>query len=359
MHLLDTSDTDTGTAHADGRPELLALRTLKLGDLLVAVPALHGLRRSYPEHRLVLAVPGWLEPIVDLVDGVDALLPTKGLDELLPLAPGRIDVAVNLHGSGPESRRLIDALEARVAMVHHVDEIDGPRPGDARDDGPRPGDAQDDGPRPGDAQDDGPRPVWRDDIGERARWVRLVRAYGVEADPDEVGLLSSPHRVDVVGATVLHVGAFYGSRRWPVERFAEVARELGRQGHRVVFTGSAAERERALEVARLAGAPEASVLAGELGLAEFAGVVEDAALVISADTGAAHLASAYARPSVVLFGPAAPEHWGPPPGPHEVLTDASVRRGDAFAVTPDPALLAVGVDDVLEAAERVLARAQT
>ncbi|WP_291041229.1 glycosyltransferase family 9 protein [Herbiconiux sp.] len=339
MHLLDTSDTDTGTAHADGRPELLALRTLKLGDLLVAVPALHGLRRSYPEHRLVLAVPGWLEPIVDLVDGVDALLPTKGLDELLPLAPGRIDVAVNLHGSGPESRRLIDALEARVAMVHHVDEIDGPRPGDA--------------------QDDGRCPVWRDDIGERARWVRLVRAYGVEADPDEVRLLSSPHRVDVVGATVLHVGAFYGSRRWPVERFAEVARELGRQGHRVVFTGSAAERERALEVARLAGAPEESVLAGELGLAEFAGVVEDAALVISADTGAAHLASAYARPSVVLFGPAAPEHWGPPPGPHEVLTDASVRRGDAFAATPDPALLAVGVADVLEAAGRVLARAQT
>jgi ADP-heptose:LPS heptosyltransferase len=339
MHLLDTSDTDTDTAHADGRPELLALRTLKLGDLLVAVPALQGLRRAYPEHRLVLAVPGWLEPIVDLVDGVDALLPTKGLDELLPLAPGRIDVAVNLHGSGPESRRLIDALEARVAMVHHVDEIDGPRLGDA--------------------QDDGPRPVWRDDIGERARWVRLVRTYGVEADPDEVGLLSSPHRVDVVGATVLHVGAFYGSRRWPVERFAEVARELGRQGHRVVFTGSAAERERALEVARLAGAPEASVLAGELGLAEFAGVVEDAALVISADTGAAHLASAYARPSVVLFGPAAPEHWGPPPGPHEVLTDASVRRGDAFAATPDPALLAVGVDDVLEAAGRVLTRAQT
>jgi ADP-heptose:LPS heptosyltransferase len=314
----------------DGRPELLALRTLKLGDLLVAVPAIHGLRRAFPEHRLVLAMPGWLEPVIELVGGVDALLPTRGLDDLLPLAPGRVDVAVNLHGSGPESRRLVDALDARLAMVHRVPEIDG------------------------DAVRDERMPEWLDDQLERARWVRLVGAYGVEADAGDVGLLSSTSRVDVVGATVLHVGAFYESRRWPADRFARVARELERAGHRVVFTGSAVERDRALEVADLAGLGDDSVLAGRLGLAEFAGVVEDARLVVSADTGAAHLASAYARPSVVLFGPAAPEHWGPPPGPHVVLTDASRRRGDAFAPTPDPAILAVGVDDVLDAADRVL-----
>src|SRR5438128_10872722 len=97
----------------DGRPELLALRALKLGDLLVAVPALRGLRRALPDHRLVLAVPGWLEPIVDLVPAVDALLPTPGLDDPLPLAAGRVDIAVNLHGNGPESRALLDQLKPR------------------------------------------------------------------------------------------------------------------------------------------------------------------------------------------------------------------------------------------------------
>lgn len=321
-------------ARPDDRPELLALRTLKLGDLLVAVPAIHGLRRAFPEHRLVLAVPGWLEPVVELVDGVDALLPTPGLDHLLPLSPGRVDVAVNLHGSGPESRRLIDALEARISMVHHVPEIDGPEA-----DSP----ASTPSPVP---------PAWSPHLGERARWVRLLDAYGVAADPDDVGLRSSTERVDVVGASVVHVGAFYESRRWPVERFAAVARSLADEGRRVVFTGSAGERDRALRVAELAQLDESSVLAGRIGLAEFAGVVEDASVVVSADTGAAHLASAYRRPSVVLFGPAAPEHWGPPPGPHIVLTDASVRRGDAFADTPDPAILAVGVDDVLDAVVR-------
>lgn len=313
----------------DGRPELLVLRTLKLGDLLVAVPALHGLRRAFPGHRLVLAMPGWLEPVIDLVEGVDAHLPTSGLDDPLPLAPGRVDVAVNLHGSGPESRSRIDALAARLAMVHRVDGIDAP---------------------------DSTLPDWRDDLSERARWTRLVGAFGVPADPDEVRLLPSSRRTGVIGAAVLHVGAFYESRRWPVERFAAVAGQLARRGHRVVFTGSAAERDRALAVADAAGLGHSSVLAGEIDLAEFAALIEDAELVVSADTGAAHLASAYGRPSVVLFGPAAPEHWGPPPGPHEVLTDASVRRGDAFAATPDPAILAVQVDDVLAAVERVLPR---
>jgi hypothetical protein len=313
----------------DDRPVLLALRALKLGDLLVAVPAIHALRRAFPGHRLTLAVPGWLEPIVELVDGVDALLPTPGLDDLLPIEPGTVDVAVNLHGSGPESRSLIDALDARLAMVHRVPEMDGRSPADSR------------------------MPVWNDDLGERARWVRLVGAYGVRGDADEVRLLPSRRRVGIVGATVLHVGAFYGSRRWPADRFARVAQQLAASGHRVIFTGSAAERDRAVEVATLAGLEHDAVWAGRLDLAEFAAVIEDARVVVSADTGAAHLASAYARPSVILFGPAAPEHWGPPPGPHVVLTDAARRRGDAFAPDPDPALLAVTVEDVMAAVAAV------
>ena len=317
----------------DDRPVLLALRALKLGDLLVAVPALHGLRRAHPGHRLVLAVPGWLEPIVDLVGGVDALLPTPGLNDPLPLAPGRVDIAVNLHGSGPESRLIVDALDARLSMVHQV---------------------------PGLPEAPVPAPEWVDEMNERERWVRLVGAYGVPADPGDTVLEIAAPVPDARqlcadpltrAPTVVHVGAFHGSRLWPAERFAAVARRLEGCGHRVVFTGSAAERERALAVAEQAGLGAGRVLAGELGLAEFAGVIAHARLVVSADTGAAHLASAYRRPSVVLFGPAAPEIWGPPPGPHVVLTDASKRRGDAFATTPDPAILAVGVDDVLAAVD--------
>lgn len=308
----------------DDRPELLVLRTLKLGDLLVAVPAIHGLRRAYPEHRLTLAMPGWLRPIVELVGGVDELLPTPGLDKPIARRPGTVDVAVNLHGSGGESRDLIRQLEARTVIAHSSDGSSGPE--------------------------------WRDGMLERARWTRLVTAFGVDADPDDVGLLVPPGEPAVVGAAVVHVGAFYGSRRWPVDRFAAVAAQLVAEGRDVVLTGSAAERDRALAVAAVAGLPEETVLAGELELDGFAGVIRSAAVVISADTGAAHLASAYGTPSVVLFGPAPPEEWGPPAsGPHVVLTDASLRRGDTFGSECDPAMLAVTVDDVL-AATRSLVR---
>ena len=300
----------------DGRPVLLVLRALKLGDLLVAVPALHALRRAYPGHRLLYAAQGWLGDAVALVRGYD-LLPVHGLDEPLSLRPGAVDVAVNLHGRGPESQSRIEALEANETISHRSDRSDGP--------------------------------VWLDGIHERERWARLLKWHGINADPLDLSLSAPGVPTRQPGATVVHVGAAYGSRLWPAERFAEVSMRLGEAGHRVVFTGGAGDRDRALGVAAKSGARSSAVLAGRQSLADFAALIAAARLVVSADTGAAHLASAYGRPSVVLFGPAAPEEWGPPPGPHVVLTKAELRRGDTFSEVPDPALLAVSVQDVLDA----------
>jgi ADP-heptose:LPS heptosyltransferase len=316
----------TPLGEPDGRPELLALRAIKLGDLLVAVPAIHALRRGFPEHRIILAMPGWLEPIIDLVPGVDAHLPTPGLDEPLTIEPGRVEVAVNLHGVGGRSRLLLEAIQPRRRIGHRFPGWDGPE--------------------------------WLDGIHERHRWARLVTAHGMPADENEVWI-ADPGPAENPRAAVLHVGAFYGSRFWPVERFAAVARSVEREGLRVVLTGSARERDRAVRVAELARLPDDRVLAGRIGLREMAATVAAAELVVSVDTGAAHLASAYRRPSVVIFGPAPPEEWGPPPGPHIVLTDARLRVGDTFGSEPDPALLAVSADDVLAAAAGLLGSAGT
>ncbi|MFJ4209479.1 glycosyltransferase family 9 protein [Paenarthrobacter sp. NPDC089675] len=309
-------------AENNDQPVLLALRALKLGDLLVAVPALRGLRKAFPDHRILYAAPTWIGEALELVGGIDHL-PTPGLDDPLTIASGVVDVAVNLHGNGAESRQRIEELQAKRIVAHRSPGLDGP--------------------------------AWTTGLPERERWTRLLNWHGIDADPLDYRLnkpaVPSPHP----GATVIHVGAAYGSRLWPVDRFADVAVELTRAGHDVVFTGGTSERERAERTAALAKAKganlDAGVLAGRQGLAEFAATIAEARLVVSADTGAAHLASAYARPSVVLFGPAPAEEWGPPPGPHVVLTAVELRRGDVFAADPDPAILAVTVQDVLDAVE--------
>jgi ADP-heptose:LPS heptosyltransferase len=148
---------------------------------------------------------------------------------------------------------------------------------------------------------------------------------------------------------VVHPGAAYPSRRWPPDRFAHVAQRVASGGHRVVVTGSTDEAALAEGVARRAGLSATAVLAGRTGLAELAALVARATLVVCGDTGVAYLASACGTPSVVLFGPTAPTRWGPPAdGPHTVLWHGD-GRGDPWADPVDPALLAIGVDEVVAA----------
>nr|WP_138444094.1 glycosyltransferase family 9 protein [Sinomonas susongensis] len=303
------------------RPVLLVLRALKLGDLLVSVPGLRGLRAGFPDHELVLAAPKWLEPVVPLVGGINRHLPTPGLDDPIPYA-GRVDVAVNFHGKGIESRTRLEELLPEHRIGHRA-------PGWAG-------------------------PEWDDTLHERERWVRLLSWHGLPGSADDYRLLPPEAPAPADGATLIHVGAAHGSRRWPVERFAGVARELHYRGHDVLVTGGEEDRTRAAAVAHGAGLPETAVVAGRWDLPSFFAAVAAARLVVTADTSAGHIATAYGTPSVIIFGPATPEQWGPPEdGPHVVLTDPAVRHGDPFADLPDPAMLAVWPGHVLDAVARL------
>lgn len=319
-------------AVAPPRPVALVLRALGVGDLLAAVPALRALRRALPGHIVVLATPPELRPLVGLVDAVDLLHPSRGLAPLEHPAP---DVAVNLHGRGPASHRVLARLRPRRLVGFRNDETgaDGPGIDGQKIDGP----------------------IWDDGEHEVTRWCRLIGAtLGGDPDVGDLRLRMPAAPPEPPGAVVVHPGAAYPARRWPADRYATVAAGLARLGCRVVLTGSAAERDLADRVRRLAGLPADSCLAGRADLGEIASLVASARLVVSGDTGVGHLASAYGTPSVLLFGPTPPGLWGPPrEGPHLVLWHGPGRR-DPHAFRPDPALLAITPHEVLHAATRLL-----
>jgi ADP-heptose:LPS heptosyltransferase len=303
---------------------ILALRALGVGDLATAVPALRGLRAAHPHEPLAVAAPRWLGPLVDLIGVVDRLIPVDGLADERILAGLRPALAVNLHGRGPQSHRLLRAARPESMIAYACPEAD---------------------------HADGPR--WRDDEHEVARWCRLLRWHGVSADPDDLAL-RRPAGSGEEGLTIVHPGAKAPARRWPADRFAAVARELRAAGHRVVITGSAAERGLASDVAARADLPGSAVLAGRTDTGVLAGLVAGARLLISGDTGIAHLATAYGTPSVVLFGQMSPALWGPPADRprHRALWHPELA-GRPAARGPHPALRAISVADVLAAANAV------
>jgi len=308
------------------RPRVLILRALGLGDFLTGVPAYRALRAARPECEVVLAAPAALAPLIPLTGAVDRLLPTGELRPVPWSGPPPV-IAADLHGNGPASHDLVRALGAPVTMMYAS-------AADPRVAGPR----------------------WCDDEHEVHRWCRLLTWWGTPADPHALRLATPPDEPPARGVVVVHPGAASGSRRWPADRFAVVARTLAASGATVVITGTTVERALALRIADAAGLGHGAVLAGRTGLARLAALVAAAALVISNDTGVAHLAVAYGTPSVTLFGPVSPRLWGPPAGSrrHQALwLGYGGRPGDAHADQVDPRLLRIEVRDVLAAVHGV------
>lgn len=303
---------------------VLLLRALGLGDALTGVAALRGIRRAWPASRLVLAAPSaygaWLRDL----GLVDEMLPTTGLAPLDWPAGETGHVAVNLHGCGPQSHRVLAATRPIRLVAFRCAEA---------------------------GHHDGPDWSW--DEHEVDRWCRLVGTAGGQCGPDDLRL---PRFAPLHDAVVIHPGAASGSRRWPVVRWREVVRALSSDGRRVLVTGGPDERRRCARVA--AGQPAVWDLSGTLSVAALADLVAGASLFISGDTGPAHLATAYVTPSVLLFGPTSPARWGPAidADRHIVLWHGDrvvPGGGDPHAAEIDPGLAAIEVEEVLAAAARV------
>ena len=152
---------------------------------------------------------------------------------------------------------------------------------------------------------------------------------------------------------LLSPGAGWAAKRWPAQRFGEVARELGRRGLPSLINFGPGEEEIARDVVE--HSDEAATRLS-VGLPELIAITRRARIFIGGDTGPMHLAAALHVPVVALFGPTDPRRNGPFGDENVVLRSRLSATSYSHTDQADPGLLAISSADVIAAIEELLAR---
>ncbi len=139
-------------------------------------------------------------------------------------------------------------------------------------------------------------------------------------------------------------GASNVPKRWPLERMAALADALiERHGARIVLIGGPDEREPADIMLKHMKHPVAFDATGEK-FPETIGLMSQLTVYVGNDTGLNHLAAASGSPTVCLFGPTVAEKWGRHYSPHRVV------------VSKDGTMEGLPLEDALAAVEHLLAK---
>jgi lipopolysaccharide heptosyltransferase I len=279
---------------------LLVVRLGSLGDLVHTLPAVAALRRTFPTATIDWLVDASHREFLELVPAVSSLIVLRDrtarawLDVRGQLRARGYDVAVDFQGL------LKSAALARLSGARRVVGFD---VGSLRE------------------RTAAPFYTERVEAGEGQHVIeknlRLARALGVEAGPYEFPLaaVESP-AIDAVLAdanaplALINPGAAWPNKRWPPDRFADVAAHL-RQRHGLAPLVLWGPGERDIADAIRARSNGAAVVAPATGLADLVAAARAARVIVSGDTGPLHIAAAVGVPAVALFGPTNPARNGP------------------------------------------------
>lgn len=303
---------------------VLVVRAAGIGDLLLAVPALRALRAALPRATLdVLVTPGAAEllatsPLVDHVLTFDKaqwdyaqdwLRAPRHLRPLLRLCrslrAGHYDALLVLHHQTLRFGRLkyrAMLVVARPALAVGLE--------------------------------NGRAPFFDVSVLDDGFGARHEAAYALDLAAAALGIhpppltgatladlgwddLAVPQRETHPPLVVLHPGSggYSLARRWPVARFAAVARTLHAEfGARIAVVGGADDQAVTRELSRLLDAPAwLDVQPDGASLRQTAGLLSRASLFIGNDSLPMHLAAAAGAPVVAIFGPSNHRAWAPLP----------------------------------------------
>jgi ADP-heptose:LPS heptosyltransferase len=274
---------------------ILALQLKRIGDVILTTPALRGLRARFPDARITLALSEEAAPLVRLFESVDHHIVLRGKKSharaWLRLPLRRFDLCVDFTGNDRSaiatffsraSQRVTfaSAGKGRLRSLPYTRFV-------------------------------------KSSVRENHtidHYCDLARDCGAESCPELSLPLPEPAEVaDEPPFVVVHPGSARPEKFWLAERWAALIDHI-QDAHALEcrITGGHSAAERA-HIARIEAATKRRCrnTAGTLDLIAFASLIARARACISCDTAAVHLAAAFQRPQLVLFGPTNPFHWRP------------------------------------------------
>jgi len=325
---------------------ILVIRYSALGDVVLATSVLDPLRERFPGARIEWVTSPSYAPLLDGLPGLAAVHPLAGpglsaATELGRRLRRRFDLAIDLQN------KVKSALVARAAAPRRIGFRRRTTSGAALSllgyDPPR----------------RGPHAT--------QLYADALSSLGIER-PGRTQVHLSPRAREAAAEALRHVprprvalspGASQATKRWPAERFAEVAQALAEAGASVVLAGGPADRPalRAfLEACRVPVSADLTALRVEA----LAAALSEVDLLVACDSGPVHLAQAVGTPALAIFGPTSPERWGPK-APGRVVSlslpcaPCSNHGGPRCPKGHHRCMVELGSDEVVTAANEMLA----
>jgi heptosyltransferase-2 len=297
----------------DFNPKNIVVRgTNWVGDAMMTVPALREIRRLFPEAHITLATRPWAKGLFSGAEFIDELQVHEGSGlrsvvqqvrewrkqsfDLAVLFPNSLETAL-VASLARVPFRIGYATDGRQALLTHALAL----------------------------------PEWRSikhevfyylQIVAELEWLIKHEQTFLNRQPDGSLNISSGRQAAArdflrshgVGSSndgrvliALCPGSINSrAKRWPAERYAELGDRLIEELQaEVILIGSAAEVDVSHAVSRQMR-KQPVVLTGRTDLAQLVAVLSQVDLLVSNDTGPAHIASALGRPTLVIFGPTNP-----------------------------------------------------
>jgi heptosyltransferase-1 len=328
---------------------VLIVRMSALGDIVHALPVLAAIRRAWPDAQVDWIVDEAYASILTLAEGLNERIVVRKKDggiadyfhAVRRLRAQKYDAALDLQGL------LKSAVWARMSGAARVIGFDRAHLRE---------------PMAAAFYTETVVPVDATHVIQKN--LSVLNALNIPAGPVELPLKAAANAVTTAaiaaaggprGYAVLNPGAAWPNKRWPAERFGELAAQLrARAGLSTLVTWGPNEKELADAVVGASGG--AASAAPPTPIADLAAIMRDAALVVSGDTGPLHIAAAMGTPLVGLYGPTWPERNGPWHPDDQVISraDGCVCHHKRQCLRGAPCINEIAVADVVAAAERRL-----